>query len=130
MTAYVGWKSGTYSDQDYTQKELLDRWEVTYADTIFLSMIGVALLPYVGSIIEVFGPPRSAGLHFRFADGKREEFIRRVDPQKSPPKTLSLAMRRKTPDPALVPDNPGPSDPSWGWRNAAAANGIGTSYRQ
>jgi hypothetical protein len=130
MTAYVGWNSGTYSADDYTQDQLRDRWEVTYADTVFLGIIGVNLLPYVGSIIEVFGPPRSSGLHFRFADGTREEFIRRVDPQRAPPKTLSLAMRSKTPAPALVPDNPRPSDPSWGWRNAAAANGIGVSYRQ
>jgi hypothetical protein len=130
MGGYVGVGSGTYSDKDYTQSELRDRWEVTYADTVFLSLIGVSLMPYVGTIIEVFAPPRSAGLHFLFAEGKREEFVRLVNPQAAPPKTLSLAMRKKTPDPALVPDNPGPSDPSWGWRNAAAANGIGTSFRQ
>jgi hypothetical protein len=62
MTAYVGWNSGTYSEEDYTQAQLRERWEVTYADTVFLSMIGVSLLPYVGSIIEVTA---SEGVYLR-----------------------------------------------------------------
>jgi len=130
MTAYVGWNSGTYSADSYTQDQLRNRWEVGYADLVFKALLGVGLLPYVGSIREVFGPPRSTGLLFDFADGTRTDFIRRIDPRMAPPKTLSLAMRQKPAEPALVPDNSLPDDPYARWRNGAAANGIGASFRQ
>jgi hypothetical protein len=78
----------------------------------------------------VFGPPQSTGLFFDFADGKRTDFIRRIDPRMAPPKKLSLAMREKPAEAALVPDNSLPDEPYARWRNAAAMNGIGASFRQ
>jgi hypothetical protein len=130
MTVYVGWSGGTYSAEHYTQEQLRNRWEVSYADLIFKALIGVDLLPYVGTIKEVFGPPRSTGLLFNFADGTRDDFIRRIDPRMAPPKKLSLAMRQKPAEAPLVPDNSLPDDPYARWRNAAAMNGIGASFRQ
>jgi len=130
MTSYVGWNDGSDSADSYTQEQLRNRWEVGYADLVFKAMIGVDLLPYVGSIKKVFGPPQSTGLFFNFADGKRTDFIRRIDPRMAPPKKLRLAMREKPAEAALVPDNTLPDEPYARWRNAAAMNGIGASFRQ
>jgi hypothetical protein len=130
MTAYIGWNNGSYSADSYTQEQLRNRWEVGYADLVFKALIGVDLLPYVGRIQKVFGPPQSAGLFFEFADGMRADFVRRIDPRMAPPKKLSMAMRQKPAEAALVPDNSLPDDPYGRWRNAAAMNGIGASFRQ
>lgn len=130
MTAYIGWGGGTYSADAYTQEQLRNRWEVGYAGLVFKNLIGVELMPYVGTIREVFGPPRSTGLLFYFAEGKRADFMRRIDPRLTPPKRMSLAMRDRPAQGALIPDNSLPEDRYARWRNAAAANGIGASFRQ
>jgi hypothetical protein len=87
------------------------------------------LWPFVGKIKEVFGPPKSVGLHFAFAPGKRGEFVKLVNPDVLREK-MSLAMRKDEARSPLIPDDPGRKAPNWLARRQAARNGLGTSFRQ
>lgn len=129
MGSYISIGGGLATSDANTQEDLLNSWPVTYADTVFMAMMGTSLLPFIGTISEVFSPPRSAGLHFYFADGMRDAFIRLINSKSVQPKALtSMSMRPRSSNP-MVPDNPA-ADPSAAWRSIAAANGIGTSFRQ
>ncbi len=130
----MGWHAniggGLYTSKDLSQEKLRNLPPAKDAARLFQALLRTSLWPFVGKIKEVFGPPRSVGLHFEFARGKRDEFVRLVDPE-SISKKVSLVMRKKEKAKSpLIPDNPKRKDANWAWRRLAALNGLGTSFRQ
>jgi hypothetical protein len=129
----MGWSAniggGLYTANDFNQEELWKLPPAQDAARMFQTLLRTSLRPFVGEIKEVFGPPKSVGLHFEFAPGKRDEFVRTVDPE-ALAKTMSLAMRPEAPKSPLIPDDQGRKDANWVARRQAARNGLGISFRQ
>jgi hypothetical protein len=129
MGWYANHGGGLSTARSHSQQELRQSPHTRQAARLFEAMLRTPLMPFVGRILEVFGPPKSVGFHFAFAPDQRERFVELVDPR-ALPKRMSLAMRREGSRSPLVPDDPGRSDPNWLARRQAARNGLGISFRQ
>ena len=144
MGAYFKLGGGSYKPKDpnnpdhakdpnrLSQEDLRKLTPAKDAAELFKVLLRRPLWPFVGRIKEVFGPPKSAGLHFEFAKGTRDEFVRTVDPetiekQISP---LSRSMRDRRKKSPLIPDAPKRKEVNWAVRRLASLNGLGTSFRQ
>lgn len=127
----MGWKAnwggGLYTYKDMSQKQLRELAPAKDAARLFQAMLKQSLWPFVGRILEVFAPPKSVGMHFEFAKGTRDKFVRLVNPT-ALPKKMSMAMRK--PKSPLIPDDPGPNVVNRSFRKLAASNGLGVSFRQ
>ncbi len=129
MSWYANTGGGLYTTEDLSQEELRNLPPAKDAARLFKALMRTQLWPFVGEIKEVFGPPKSEGVHFKFTPGKRDEFIRLVDPEALLNK-VSLTMRKEGSRSPLIPDDQGRKDPNWLARRQAARNGLGISFRQ
>lgn len=129
MGTYVNWGSGELRSDSYTQDQLRDRWELDQAAYVFKALLGESLLTYIGTIDMIGTPPKSIGVEFHFARGTQERFSNLIKAHILPSPAVKSLTMRKPQDADLVPDGP-EMDPSRNWRNLAAKNAIGASFRQ
>lgn len=129
MGAYLRWAVRDYKDSDYSQAQLREKFSGSRADTVFEAVMGQSLLPFVGHIRQIFLPPRSEGIHFKFAAGRRKDFVELIDPSRKVGKIGPDLFLEKGNSP-LIPDDPGPANPGQLWRKLSSLKGIGASYRQ
>lgn len=90
------------------------------------------LMSFVGHINEVFRPPMSEGLSFKFAPGKRREMMRIMEARVQGPTgwsdfTPRDAQKSMEPD---QPQDPGDQHVGQAWRGFAAKASVGFSFRE
>lgn len=129
MGVYLNWGISDHKDNDYTQTELRTKLTGSPADLVFFALMGERLLPFVGHIKQIFLPPRSEGVHFKFAPGKQKEFAWLIDPTRHLGKIGPMLFTKPGSSP-LIPDDPGALKPAQLWRKTASLKGIGASFRQ
>jgi hypothetical protein len=115
------WGFGT-TEVAGSQQDLRHRWETMQAVNSFQRLFNRSLLPFVGSIDQLFSPPQSPGFLFTFAQGMRGAFLELIDGKAFPERSGQTSP--------MTPDNPGRLHRDAWWRGAASAAAIGASFRE
>jgi len=114
---------------DTGQADLRAMLEKNPAAHRFMTLFDQALKPFVGNINEIFEAPKAEGVDFDFAEGKRDPFLKLIDPSFAAGRINPQLFRTAGKSP-MVPDDPGASHPDRVWRRMASAASAGISYRE
>lgn len=121
-----------FTDEDYSQAELRTMMKGNAAALRFRMLFDQDLMPFIDHIHEVFRPPKSEGVSFRLAAGKRTSLMMALQPQPLKLRgwndfSLDTSKAKMVPD---QPTDPDVAEIDRAWRALSAKASAGFSFRE